>query len=60
MGWTSALDVDNERSLLGANAITDMTHVLSGVRWGHLRDPEAGTHDLEEQMTVGGGGTYMS
>lgn len=57
MGWTSALDGDDERGLLGANAITDMTHVLSGVRWGHLRDPEAGAHDLEEHMAVGGDGT---
>lgn len=34
-----------------------MTHVLSGVRWGHLRDPEPGAHDLEEYMAVGGEGT---
>ena len=30
-----------------------MTHVLSGVRWGHLRDAEAGAHDLEEHVAVG-------
>lgn len=47
MGRPSALDGNNERGLLGANAITDMTHILSGVRWGHLRDPEAGAHNLE-------------
>lgn len=60
MGWPSALDGNDERGLLGASTVADMTHVLSGVHWGHLRDPEAGAHNLEGQRAVNGNSASVS
>ena len=46
VGGVTALDGDDERGLLGAGTVTDMTHVLTRVCGCHLGDPKPGAHDL--------------
>lgn len=53
MGGAAALDGDDERSLLGAGTVADMTHVLARVRGRHLGDPQPGAHDLRGSRCQG-------